>query len=443
MSNPIRSKKRGGGELWIGTSGILISRITGFIRDLMTASILGANVYSDIFFIAFKFPNLFRSIFADGAFTQAFIPSYAKSKYKIRFSSIIFLQILAFLIVLSLIVTMFSHLFAKAFAIGFSEETINLAAPLFAINFYYLPLIFVVTFMGALLQYKHHFATTAYSTALLNLSMIASLIIAKGLEQYTITFYLSFGVIFGGILQVIVHIIAIRRANLGKIFIFKNHKKKEENKFYKNFFAATLGSSTMHISAFIDTWLASMLISGSISYLYYANRVFQLPLAIFAIATSIALFPMVAKAIKNKNEDEALKLMKKSALILFAVLTISMVVGIALDKFIIELLFQRGAFTSEDTINTALILKMYLIGLLPFGLAKIFSLWLYAKEQQVLTAKISAQSLVANIIFSLILIKPFGAAGLAFSGTLSGFVLFFLTLRAFGFDKFVKMFKNY
>ena len=430
-------------SIFTNSSGILISRITGFIRDLMTASILGANVYSDIFFIAFKFPNLFRSIFADGAFTQAFIPSYAKSKYKIRFSSIIFLQILAFLIVLSLIVTMFSHLFAKAFAIGFSEETINLAAPLFAINFYYLPLIFVVTFMGALLQYKHHFATTAYSTALLNLSMIASLIIAKGLEQYTITFYLSFGVIFGGILQVIVHMIAIRRANLGKIFIFKNHKKKEENKFYKNFFAATLGSSTMHISAFIDTWLASMLISGSISYLYYANRVFQLPLAIFAIATSIALFPMVAKAIKNKNEDEALKLMKKSALILFAVLTISMVVGIVFDKFIIELLFQRGAFTSEDTINTALILKMYLIGLLPFGLAKIFSLWLYAKEQQILTAKISAQSLVANIIFSLILIKPFGAAGLAFSGTLSGFVLFFLTLRAFGFDKFVKMFKNY
>ena len=208
-------------SIFTNSSGILISRITGFIRDLMTASILGANVYSDIFFIAFKFPNLFRSIFADGAFTQAFIPSYAKSKYKIRFSSIIFLQILAFLIVLSLIVTMFSHIFAKAFAIGFSEETINLAAPLFAINFYYLPLIFVVTFMGALLQYKHHFATTSYSTALLNLSMIASLIIAKGLEQYTITFYLSFGVIFGGILQVIVHIIAIRRANLGKIFTFK------------------------------------------------------------------------------------------------------------------------------------------------------------------------------------------------------------------------------
>lgn len=429
-------------SIFTNSSGILVSRLTGFVRDLMTASILGANIYSDIFFIAFKFPNLFRSIFADGAFTQAFIPSYAKSKHKIRFSSIVFLQILAFLLVLSLIVTLFSHLFAKAFAIGFSKETIDLASPLFAINFYYLPLIFIVTFMGALLQYKHHFATTAYSTALLNLSMIASLIIAKGLEQYTITFYLSFGVIFGGILQVIVHIIAIKRANLGKIFTFRKYKQKEENRFYKNFFAATLGSSTMHISAFIDTWLASFLISGSISYLYYANRVFQLPLAIFAIATSIALFPMVAKSIKNKDEQQALKLMKKSSIILFGVLTISMIIGIFFDNFIIKLLFERGAFTSDDTKNTALILSMYLIGLLPFGLAKIFSLWLYAKEQQILTAKISAQSLLANIIFSLILIKPFEAAGLAFSSTLSGFVLFFLTIKAFGFKKFIEMFKN-
>jgi putative peptidoglycan lipid II flippase len=429
-------------SVFTNSSGILVSRITGFVRDLMTASILGANIYSDIFFIAFKFPNLFRSIFADGAFTQAFIPSYAKSKYKIRFSSIVFLQILAFLLVLSLIVTMFSHLFAKAFAIGFSQETVDLAAPLFAINFYYLPLIFIVTFMGALLQYKHHFATTAYSTALLNLSMIASLIIAKGLEQYTITYYLSFGVIFGGVLQVIIHIIAIKRANLTKIFTFRKHKQKEENKFYKNFFAATLGSSTMHISAFIDTWLASMLISGSISYLYYANRVFQLPLAIFAIATSIALFPMVSKAIKNKDENLALKLMKKSSSILFVVLTISMIIGIVFNEFIIKLLFERGAFTANDTQNTALILAMYLIGLLPFGLAKIFSLWLYAKEQQVLTAKISAQSLLANIIFSLILIYPFQAAGLAFSSTLSGFVLFFLTIRAFGFKKFIEMFRN-
>ena len=429
-------------SIFTNSSGILVSRVLGFVRDLLTASILGANIYSDIFFIAFKLPNLFRSVFADGAFTQAFIPSYAKSKHKIRFSSIIFLQLFGFLIILSLIVSMFSHFVAKAFAIGFTQETIDLAAPLFAINFYYLPIIFTVTFMAALLQYKHHFATSAYSTALLNLGMIGALLISKDMDKYDITFYLSYGVIIGGLLQVALHLYSVKKANLCKIFHFKKHKKKEENKFYKNFFSATLGSSTLHLSAFIDTWLASFLISGSISYLYYANRVFQLPLAIFAIATSIALFPMIAKAIKNKDENRALHLMKKSSVILFGVLSLSMLIGIVFNELIVKLLFERGAFNSVDTANTALILTMYLIGLLPFGLAKIFSLWLYANEQQFLSAKISMKSLAWNIIFSLILIKPYGAAGLAFASTLSGFILFFLTIKAFGFDKFIAMYKK-
>ena len=429
-------------SIFTNSSGILVSRVLGFVRDLLTASILGANIYSDIFFIAFKLPNLFRSVFADGAFTQAFIPSYAKSKHKIRFSSIIFLQLFGFLIILSLLVSMFSHIVAKAFAIGFTKETIDLAAPLFAINFFYLPIIFTVTFMAALLQYKHHFATSAYSTALLNLGMIAALLISKNMDKYEITFYLSYGVIAGGILQILAHAYSIKSKNLCKIFHFKKHEKKEDNKFYKNFFSATLGSSTLHLSAFIDTWLASFLISGSISYLYYANRVFQLPLAVFAIATSIALFPMIARAIKNKDENRALSLMKKSSMILFVVLSISMLIGIIFNDFIVKTLFERGAFTSEDSANTALILTMYLLGLLPFGLAKIFSLWLYANEQQFLSAKISMKSLAWNIVFSLILIKPYGAAGLAFASTLSGFILFYLTIKAFGFQKFIIMFKK-
>lgn len=429
-------------SIFTNSSGILVSRILGFIRDLMTASVLGANIYSDIFFVAFKLPNLFRSIFADGAFSQAFIPSYAKSNHKIRFSSIVFLQLFGFLIILSLLVMTFSHLVAKAIAIGFDEKSIELAAPLFAINFFYLPMIFIVTFMGALLQYKKHFATSAFSTALLNLAMIGSLLLAQNMEKYEITFYLSYGVLFGGFLQILVHLYAVKKLNLCKIFHFKKSKPRGENRFYKNFFSATLGSSTLHLSAFIDTWLASYLVSGSISYLYYANRIFQLPLALFAIATSIALFPMVARAIKNKNEDIALKLMKKSALILFVLLFISTLIGIIFNDFIIKLLFERGEFTPQDTQNTAFILSMYLIGLLPFGLAKIFSLWLYANEKQFLTAKISMYSLGCNIVFSLILIKPFGAAGLAFAGTIGGFVLFFLTLKAFGFKKVLEMFKH-
>jgi putative peptidoglycan lipid II flippase len=427
-------------SIFTNSSGILVSRVLGFLRDLLTASILGANIYSDIFFVAFKLPNLFRRIFAEGAFTQAFIPSYAKSKYKVRFSSIIFLQLIAFLLILSLLVSLFSSYITKAIALGFDSATIELASPLVAINFYYLPLIFIVTFMAALLQYKHHFATTAYATSLLNLALIAALLISKNMDKYEITFYLSYGVLIGGILQVLVHLLAIKKYNLCKIFTFKKHKKKEENRFYKSFFGATMGSSTAHISAFLDTWLASFLVSGSISYLYYANRVFQLPLALFAIATSIALFPMIAKSIKNKDEQKALYLMKKSSLILLGLLGVATLIGVVFNQFIIELLFQRGAFTQTDTQNTALILTMYLIGLIPFGLAKIFSLWLYAHEKQFVAAKISMKALGANIIFSLALIIPYEAAGLAFASTLSGFILFYLTIKEFGFKNFKTMY---
>jgi len=427
-------------NIFTNSAGILVSRILGFLRDMMTASILGANIYSDIFFIAFKIPNLFRTVFAEGAFTQAFIPAFSRTTHKTRFTTIIFTQLIFILIIFSLFVTLFAKGITAIIAFGFDEHTLDLAAPLVAINFYYLPLIFSVTFLGAILQYKNHFATTAYSTALLNISMIISLLLAQGLEAHDVVYYLSYGVLFGGLLQLLAHIFAIRNRNLNKYFAFRQQlittKSKLTQGFYKTFFPAILGSSTAHIAAFIDTALASFLVTGSISYLYYANRIFQLPLALFAIATSIALFPSIAKAIKNNDHQKALNLLRKSFWFLLGLLFISALVGIVFNTEIIRLLFERGAFTSHDTDETALILAMYLIGLVPFGLAKIFSLWLYSEQKQIITAKISAKSLLFNIVFSLILIAPFGAAGLAFSSTMTGFVLFFLTIKEFGFRFF-------
>ncbi len=424
--------------IFTNSAGILVSRILGFIRDLLTASFLGANIYSDIFFVAFKLPNLFRRIFAEGAFTQAFIPAYAKNKHKIKFSSVIFLQFIAFIMFLSLLVTLFSKFVTHIIALGFDEKTIDLAAPLLAINFYYLPLIFMVTFMATLLQYKKHFATSAFSTALLNLSLITALLLAQNFDKYIMTYYLSYAVIIGGSLQVLVHILALKSNNLLKIFTFRNFFVKQ-NKFYKSFIHSTLGNSMIHLSAFLDTFLASYLIAGSISYLYYANRIFQLPLALFAIATSTALFPMIARAIRNNDETKALHLMKNASQILFILLSISTIIGIVFNEFIVEILFQRGSFLQEDSKNTAIILFMYLLGLLPFGIAKIFSLWLYAHEKQLCAAKISMKALSFNIIFSLLLIKPYGAAGLAFASTLSGYVLLYLTLKEFGFNKFLTL----
>ena len=423
-------------HIFTNSAGILFSRILGFLRDLLMASILGANIYSDIFFVAFKLPNLFRRIFAEGAFTQVFIPSYAKNNHKVRFSSVIFLEFVAFILGLSLVVTLFASFITKLIAVGFDTQTIELASPLVAICFYYLPLIFVVTFLAALLQYKNHFTTTSFSTALLNLSLIATLILSSKLEKYDIVFYLSWGVVFGGILQVLVHLIAIKKLNI-KFFTLNLTKSEfKQSRFYKQFYPAVFGSSSAHIAAFLDTWLASFLVTGSISYLYYANRVFQLPLALFAIATSVALFPTVAKAIKNKDEQKALKYLAKAFKILFGLLFIASFIGIVWHTQIVSLLFQRGAFDQQDTYNTSMVLVMYLIGLIPFGLAKIFSLWLYAKEQQSKAAKITAISLLGNIVFSLILIVPFGAIGLALASSLSGFILLHLTLKEFGYKRF-------
>ena len=430
-------------HIFTNSAGILVSRILGFIRDLLTASILGANIYSDIFFVAFKLPNLFRRIFAEGAFTQVFIPSYANSNHKVSFSSVIFLQFTAFIVALSIIVTLFSSFITQIIAIGFDTHTVDLASPLVAICFYYLPLIFIVTFLAALLQYKHHFATTAFSTALLNLSLITALLLSIDMQKEQIVYYLSWGVVAGGILQVIVHLLAIKKLNI-KFFTLNFSKRKDqikESKFYKQFYPAVFGSSSAHIAAFLDTWLASFLITGSISYLYYANRIFQLPLALFAIATSVALFPTIAKAIKNNDEEKALLYLRKAFFVLLALLSTATFIGIIFNEFIISLLFQRGAFSTNDTAQTAIVLTMYLIGLIPFGIAKIFSLWLYSHQQQFLAAKITMKSLGWNIVFSLILIIPYGIVGLSLASTLSGFILLHLTLKEFGYDRFLKLIK--
>ncbi|MEN8302758.1 MAG: murein biosynthesis integral membrane protein MurJ [Campylobacterota bacterium] len=436
--------------IFTNSFGILFSRILGFIRDLLTASALGANVYSDIFFVAFKLPNLFRRIFAEGAFTQVFIPAFARSAHKAVFSVNIFFVFISIILLITLLVNLVPQLFTKAIAVGFTTETIELAAPFVAINFWYLPLIFAMTFLSGMLQYKNHFATTAFSTALLNLSLIGALYLSQDKTQSEIVYYLSFGVVIGGLLQLLVHIIAIYKMGLSKLLIggFKHLRvkskiiKRDTRKFRNNFFPAMWGNSTAQVSAFLDTFLASFLVTGSISYLYYANRIFQLPLALFAIATSIALFPRIARYLKNQDEAKAKEFLNKAFWFLAFLLTASTIGGIILSREITWLLFERGAFSAEDTANTTAVLQMYMIGLLPFGLQKLFVLWLYAKEMQMRAAKIATFSLGAYIVFALAFISPLGVAGLALASTLGGFVSFILTLRVFGMKNFLDILRS-
>ncbi|MBO7155443.1 MAG: murein biosynthesis integral membrane protein MurJ [Campylobacter sp.] len=427
--------------------GILCSRVLGFIRDLMTANALGASIWSDIFFVAFKLPNLFRRLFGEGAFSQAFMPNLVKVSQKGLFCAEILIKLSLAMLGLSLIVMLFAPLATKALAFGFSPETIALAVPLVRINFWYLLAIFIVTLLSALLQYKNHFATTAFSTALLNISMITALFLALNLDQKSAAMYLSWGVVAGGMLQVLSHIIALKRLNLLRllslgIIKFAKGKRAKAKGFWQNFGHGIIGSSANQLSDFISTFIASFLATGAISYLYYANRIFQLPLALFAIALSMAIFPKIAKAIKSNNDTNAINLLKKSFSLLFFLLIFSTIGGFVLANEIIWLLFERGEFNTNNTIESAKVLQMYMLGLLPFGLYKLFSLWLYAKMQQKIAAKIAIYSLFINTALCLLLFKPLGASGLALAGSISGLFLLGYAIFVFGIRQFLDIIFN-
>lgn len=429
-------------HFFTNSSGILFSRILGFIRDLLTASVLGASIWSDIFFVAFKLPNLFRRLFGEGAFAKAFLPNFTKAKQKGLFTAEILIKFIFITFIISLLVMIFTPLITKFLAFGFDEKTINLAVPLVRINFWYLILIFSVTFFASILQYKNHFATTAYSTCLLNISMITALIFSQNLGSQKAAFYLSWGVVVGGILQVILHLITLKKLNLLRLLSlgfkkFIQGKRADTKGFWANFFQGIIGSSAAQLSDFLSTFIASFLAAGAISYLYYANRIFQLPLALFGIAISITIFPKISKQIKAKKDDEAKKLIKKAFEILYFLLLFSSVGGFILAKEIIWLLFEHGEFNTQNTSQAAKVLQMTMLGLVPYGLYTLISNWLFANFKQKIAAIISIYSLLINLIFSLILIKFLGVAGIALAGSIGGYFVFFYGIKIFGFKDFL------
>ncbi len=435
-------------SIFSNSFGILLSRITGLGRNTLLAMTLGASGYSDMFFVAFKLANMFRRIFAEGAFTQAFMPSFVDAKQKGVFATAIFLRFMLFIIAMSIVVSLFPELITKLLAWNWTDEKIAQTAPFTAINFWYLDLIFIVTFMGTLLQYREHFITTAMSTALLNISMITALYFYMHEDPITILYALSISVLIGGLLQVLTHIIALKKFNMLRLLIggWKYRKTKdisaEQKKFNKLFVPSVWGNSAPQFASYLDTFLASFLITGSISYLFYANLLFQLPLGLIAIATASALFPSISKALSRGDEKDAYSNLSKAFWLLAFLLGISAVGGVIFAEPIVWLLFEYGKFTPAMTTDTANVLAMYMIGLLPYGFAKLFSMFLYASHRHTKAAKIATIALVVNMIFSLILMQFMGAMGLALAGSIGGWTLFILTIREVGFNRFLEIIKD-
>ena len=416
-----------------------LSRILGYFRDLLIARVIGAGLISDCFFVAFKLPNLFRRILGEGAMNAAFIPvvSGVRTKSGKKSADAFFSNIFSFLLVallaFVLILEIFMPLIITLIAPGFSDnpEKFNHSINLTRLTFPFVLFICLTSLMGAYLNTLGKFASMAVTPIILNLSLIFTLLIYfKSENLFLISSTLSFVVSIAGIIQVIWMYYNIRR-NKSKLSInfsfLKTFKSdKEITKFFKLLLPAILGNGAYQINLLIDMILASTLPDGSISFLYYADRVNQLPLGVLGIAIGTALLPVLSSQIKKNQKKEAEKSISKA--IKFGILfSIPAFFGLLIfSENIISFLFFRGAFEYKDVQATSSALIALCCGLPAFIMIKILVIPFFANEDTKTPIKISLFCMSINLILNLILIREFLHVGLAISTSVSAWINFIL-----------------
>ena len=416
-----------------------LSRILGYFRDLLIARVIGAGLISDCFFVAFKLPNLFRRILGEGAMNAAFIPvvSGVRTKSGNKSADVFFSNIFSFLLVallaFVLILEILMPLIITLIAPGFSDnpEKFNHSINLTRLTFPFVLFICLTSLMGAYLNTLGKFASMAVTPIILNLSLIFTLLIFfKSENLFLISSTLSFVVSIAGIIQVIWMYYNIRR-NKSKLSInfsfFKTFKRdKEITKFFKLLLPAILGNGAYQINLLIDMILASTLPDGSISFLYYADRVNQLPLGVLGIAIGTALLPVLSSQVKKNQKKEAEKSISKA--IKFGILfSIPAFFGLLIfSENIISFLFFRGAFEYKDVQATSSALIALCCGLPAFIMIKILVIPFFANEDTKTPIKISLFCMSINLILNLILIREFLHVGLAISTSVSAWINFIL-----------------
>ena len=416
-----------------------LSRILGYFRDLLIARVIGAGLISDCFFVAFKLPNLFRRILGEGAMNAAFIPvvSGVRTKSGKKSADAFFSNIFSFLLVallaFVLILEIFMPLIITLIAPGFSDnpEKFNHSINLTRLTFPFVLFICLTSLMGAYLNTLGKFASMAVTPIILNLSLIFTLLIFfKSENLFLISSTLSFVVSIAGIIQVIWMYYNIRRnkSKLSINFSFLNtfESDKEITKFFKLLLPAILGNGAYQINLLIDMILASTLPDGSISFLYYADRVNQLPLGVLGIAIGTALLPVLSSQVKKNQKKEAEKSISKA--IKFGILfSIPAFFGLLIfSENIISFLFFRGAFEYKDVQATSSALIALCCGLPAFIMIKILVIPFFANEDTKTPIKISLFCMSINLILNLILIREFLHVGLAISTSVSAWINFIL-----------------
>lgn len=431
-----------------------VSRVFGFIRDILTAAVLGAGPIADAFFVALKLPNFFRRVTAEGAFSVAFVPLYSETIEKEgreaadSFASNAFMVMLSILSVVTLLALAAMPLIISAIAPGFAgtvevqcirapclplaDPRFETAVELSRITFPYLMLMSLTALIGGVLNAVDRFAPFAFAPVLFNLCLITALLLHYFSWGHfeTAGHALAYGVLFAGFLQFIWLWVAAVRAKVHLRLMLPKFKAPKITKVFKLMGPGVIGAGVMHINLFADMIIASFLGAGAISYLYYADRLNQLPLGVVGIAVGTALLPMLSKALAKGDMAEGRHLFNRALEICLLLALPAAVALMVIPGPIIKVLFERGAFTWADSLQTVHVLQGYAIGLPAYIAIKVFSTAHWARQDTTTPVKISIKATVVNIILSLILIRFIGVAGIAVATGLAGWLQFVMHIRA-------------
>ncbi len=402
--------------------GTLSSRILGFVRDILIANYFGAAGLTDAFFVAFRIPNLFRRLLGEGALSAAFIPVFseyeAKGEDLRKIINSAFTTLLLVLVILLLLGETFTSWFVYIISPGFKRDPhiFELTVRLTRITFPYIFFMGMAILIGAALNYKRDFFYTSVSPVFLNISLIAAILLRNNFENPI--FALAWGVFIGGVFQIILHFVGAFRLNVFPSISLKLFSQPVKEAF-KLMLPATAGLAIHQINTFVDTIIASFLPVGSISYLYYANRLFQLPLALFGIGVGSVLLPVVSQCIANGQRTETVENVRYSVGLVLLVNVPAALGLIVFSKEIVDLLFRRGAFGYESVSGTAYALSMYALGLAVISVNKVLVSLYHGHKDMLTPVKASFVAFLANVVLNIILVFPLKHAGLALATSLA------------------------
>lgn len=435
------------GSSFVVSIGTMLSRVLGLVRDVVLANLLGAAPNADAFFVAFKIPNFLRRLFAEGAFSQAFVPVLTETREQGSHEAVRHLVdrvagvLGGSLFVLTALAMVMAPWVALIFAPGFSRDVAKLAltADLIVWTFPYLLLISLTGFCGAILNTYGRFAVPAYTPVLLNLSLITAAVVwAPTMPEPALG--LAVGVTLAGVVQLLFQLPSLRALKLTPRPVWDT-KDEGVRKILMLMVPALFGVSVSQINLLFDTVLASLLPDGSVAWLYYSDRLTELPLGVFAIAIATVILPTLS-ALNTRAEPEEFS--QTLAWAMRNVLLIAVPATVALwllAEPILATLFQYGAFTDRDVEMAAASLRAYTVGLGGFMLIKVLAPGYYARQDMKTPVKIGIIAMVSNMVLNVLFVFPLmwyfemGHVGLALATSVSAWInagLLYLGLRRGG-----------